>query len=219
MLSEIIVEGKDHIFDLTITQDGIPIDRIENTATVSIKRLTDSSYWNVDSGAWEEGEVFNAVDNTQGSGLYLLIILASSDFFEDLSPLTEYDIMTTWHVEDSDEVTVYEASTIRTIAKGTPIYKQDIVDALSLIPTEEAPAPTSIQGMIEFNKRIERCAYEYDFATYSKAVMLFYEEDRSFSGDPYAWCYLYTATGTDPVNVSEISKRDRVRLWTEAEPV
>jgi len=65
---------------------------------------------------------------------------------------------------------------------------------------------------------LEACAYEFDFSTYAKAVMLFYQEDRPFSGDPYAWCYVYNSTGGNPTTSAEIVKRDTVVLWATAEP-
>jgi hypothetical protein len=67
--------------------------------------------------------------------------------------------------------------------------------------------------------KLEKDAIEYNFTAYSKAVMLFYEADRPFPGDPYAWCYVYTAAGGNPSNTTEIAKRDRVKIWATEQPV
>lgn len=66
---------------------------------------------------------------------------------------------------------------------------------------------------------IDKYAIEYDFTTYGKSVMLFYDDDRTFSTDPVLWCYVYTASGGRPVQASEIAKRDRVNTWSSGQPV
>lgn len=65
---------------------------------------------------------------------------------------------------------------------------------------------------------IETLALEYDFTTYSKAVILYYGEQRTFAGDPLYWAYIYTAVGGNPANVSEIAKRDQIIAWSSSEP-
>jgi hypothetical protein len=63
-----------------------------------------------------------------------------------------------------------------------------------------------------------RMAIEYDFTTYSKAVILFYEDDRPLAGDPSYWAYVYTAAGGKPSTASEITKRDRLKTWVSGAP-
>jgi hypothetical protein len=60
---------------------------------------------------------------------------------------------------------------------------------------------------------------EYDFATYSKAVVLYYAINRPFGvTDPIYWRYVYNAAGGKPANSGEIAKCDLLTAWASAEP-
>lgn len=72
---------------------------------------------------------------------------------------------------------------------------------------------------VTFAVDLDTTAIEYDFTTYSKAVMLFYNQQRPFSGNPIYWCYVYTAAGSKPSTAAEIGKRDQVIAWDVSTPV
>jgi hypothetical protein len=60
---------------------------------------------------------------------------------------------------------------------------------------------------------------EYDFATYTKAVALYYPMKRTVTGDPTYWRYVYTAAGGKPTITADIAKADILTAWADAEPV
>lgn len=67
---------------------------------------------------------------------------------------------------------------------------------------------------------INKLALYYDFATYTKAVILWYDIDRPFGAtDPIYWTYAYTAAGGKPTNSAQIALKDRIIRWIDAQPV
>lgn len=219
--SKLIIEGKDYTFQKTIRIKGIPIDRTGKTCTISIFRFVDSLYWNASLNAWVEGIVENSTDATLGYGMFAYTATASSDFF-DTSLDNGYDILVTFTVtDDGTSATLYQDSEIMTIAKGTPLYNQEIANALSTIPEGDGFHPSSVNGMIQLVNQVSKHAIQYDFTTYTKAVMFYYDEDydAGFSGDPILWRYVYNASHGKPTASSEIVYGDRVRDYSLVQPV
>jgi hypothetical protein len=64
----------------------------------------------------------------------------------------------------------------------------------------------------------EKYTIEYDFVSYSKAVLLYYPMKRTVSGNPSFWRYLYKEAGGNPANTSEIAKADVVTAWAVETP-
>ena len=85
-----------------------------------------------------------------------------------------------------------------------------------------------LSGIYTFNKvstlyaeyDIDKLALNYDFTTYSKAVILWYDIDRPFStAMPIYWTYVYTPGGSNPTDTAQIASKDRIIRWSEAQPV
>jgi len=217
METNIIVSGQDHTFRKTIMDAGIGVT--SHTGTLSIKRISDGQYWDHDNNQWDgdSGEIFNDLNNTEGLGYFFLEILATSDFFDE-SLVDAYEILCTYRISNSTPAVVASFSESQYIRTGTPIDRQEIVDTLSLIPSADPLAPTSVSGMIQLANRVSKLAHDYDFVTYAKAVMFFFDEDYPFTGDPILWRYVYNASRGKPTQSSEIVFGDRVRDYSLVQP-
>ena len=85
-----------------------------------------------------------------------------------------------------------------------------------------------LSGLYTFNSieelyaeyNVDKLTLEYDFTTYSKAVILWYDVDRPIgAATAIYWAYIYNSTGGKPVNSFQVCKKDRVIRWSEAQPV
>jgi hypothetical protein len=184
-----------------ITLDGVGVTG--QAPKVSIQRASDSYYYT--GSIWQAAPILlsmTEVGVTSFNGLYL---------YNFTMPNTD------------------DRYTVRKINTGT--YACDEYD--TLVSTEKVMAASDIRLAVGLSsasidtqlagilKSVEsnRLAIEYDFSTYSKAVILFYDKDRAFGAtNPKYWCYVYKSNGGNPTTVSEISKRDRITLWTDTTP-
>lgn len=73
-------------------------------------------------------------------------------------------------------------------------------------------APDNVSTL--FSANMDKYSIEYDFSTYAKSIMKFYDQDRPFVGNADYWCYVYKKDGTKPLDFTEIAKRDRVKPWS-----
>lgn len=73
-------------------------------------------------------------------------------------------------------------------------------------------APDNVSTL--FSANMDQYSIEYDFTTYTKSIMKFYNQDRPFAGNADYWCYVYTKNDTKPTDFAEIAKRDRVKPWS-----
>lgn len=69
-------------------------------------------------------------------------------------------------------------------------------------------------GILTDQKHLQEYSIEYDFTTYSKAVVLYYPVSRPLTGDPTYWRYVYKELGGNPTNSSEIAKADLIMPWS-----
>lgn len=212
MLSNVIIEGKDHSFQKTILEDGLPIDRVGKTCTLTIQCLLDSYFWSPSDNQWLEGSVDIPTDASLGQGMWNYLATASSNFFRTDLGVTEYEILVTFTViDDGTSETVFQDSEIMTIAKGTPLSGQEIANALSSVPEGDGFNPLSVNGMLQLVNQLAKYSFSYDFSTYSKAVMFFYDSDYPFTGPAVLWRYIYNANHGRPTNSSEIVYGDPVQ--------
>lgn len=65
---------------------------------------------------------------------------------------------------------------------------------------------------------LQKLALTYNFTTYSKAVILWYDMDAPLSGDPVYWAYVYNSVGGNPSTAAQITTKDRTIRWTTAQP-
>jgi hypothetical protein len=204
------------MFGKTILDGGVGVS--SHTGTVSIRRLSDGMYWDQTNDQWDgdSGEILNDLDATEGLGYFFMEALSTSNFFD--STLDGYPILCTYKISDATPTVVAHFSEMQYVRSGVSINQTEIVDSLAIIPTEDDPYPTSVLGMIKMIHELGKFSIEYDLSTYTKAVMLFYDEDRTISGDPVYWCYVYNTTGGKPASIAEIAKRDRVKIFADVEP-
>lgn len=79
---------------------------------------------------------------------------------------------------------------------------------------EEVEETSSIITCVKASDTLLK-AIEYDFTTYTKAIIKWLDADRPFGAAvPIYWAYVYNASGGNPSNAGEIAKRDRIKPWS-----
>jgi hypothetical protein len=89
--------------------------------------------------------------------------------------------------------------------------------AIGVSPTTDSP-----YDMLKKSKYVflaHQYSISFDFGTYTKAVVLYWDKDRPLTGNPDAWRYCYTSTGANPSSVAEIAQCDRLKYWADGVPV